>query len=458
MSGNERRENEAMFRFQLVSLIRAREQMGEPRSKIVRELAGASHHDVCSNRVRKVSERSLYRYLKMFESQGVDGLQPQETKPAKRVLDDKLIKFLREEKEADPGCSVPEFLKRAVARDIISPEDNISRTTIWRRIKELGLPHVRNSSRIHNSRRFACENRMQIVLCDGKHFRAGAGKCKRVVLIFLDDATRFALHAVVGESESAHLFQRGLYELIQKHGLMHSLYMDHGTAFTARDSVLAIKNLGVHLILSTVGYPQGRGKIERFNRTLQNAVLRGFPGNDEIDPGCLALELQINHWLKRVYNLEPHAGLDGETPASRFFREGACALRFPEPEKLQNAFVIRHQRKVSSDNVISFESIKYEMPPGYARTTVKLGYKLISQELVFQHRGKEVVLHEVDPVYNATMKRPSCDVASEEEKHKEVPPPRTHASFLYETEHSPIVDLDGGYKGKTTETREDENE
>jgi hypothetical protein len=40
---------------------------------------------------------------------------------------------------------------------------------------------------------------MQMVLCDGKHFRAGAARLRRVALFFLDDATRMGLHVVVGK-------------------------------------------------------------------------------------------------------------------------------------------------------------------------------------------------------------------------------------------------------------------
>lgn len=59
-----------------------------------------------------------------------------------------------------------------------------------------------------------------MVLCDGKQLRAGASRAKRVALHFIDDATRLALHVVVGTSETTRLFLRGLYELVCKYGRM----------------------------------------------------------------------------------------------------------------------------------------------------------------------------------------------------------------------------------------------
>lgn len=56
-----------------------------------------------------------------------------------------------------------------------------------------------------------------MVLSDGKHFRAGALRARRVAMFFLDDATRCGLHVVVGtEGESAELFLRDPFEVVSR--------------------------------------------------------------------------------------------------------------------------------------------------------------------------------------------------------------------------------------------------
>lgn len=101
----------------------------------------------------------------------------------------------------------------------------------------MGLPtRYRASKHEDDTRRFAHPHRMNMVLCDGKHFRAGIHRLRRVVLYFLDDCTRMVLHAVVGTSENTLLFLRGLFEMVQRVGLLDGLYMDHGPGFIAYDT------------------------------------------------------------------------------------------------------------------------------------------------------------------------------------------------------------------------------
>ena len=67
---------------------------------------------------------------------------------------------------------------------------------------------------------------MQCVLADGKHFRAGAARRRRVPLFFIDDATRYGLQVLVGTAESSELFLRALYEMVMRHGLADLFFLD----------------------------------------------------------------------------------------------------------------------------------------------------------------------------------------------------------------------------------------
>ena len=161
-------------------------------------------------------------------------------------------------------------------------------------------------------------HRMQMVLCDGKHFIVGPGRLKRVALFFLDDATRYLLHVVVGTSESARLFLRGFFEMTCRHGLAGVAYMDHGPGFTAIDVIAVMKALDLVLIHGEEGYPEGRGKIEALNKTAKRDVLRGLDGRADVDPDCAALELRLGHYAEHQYNVRPHESLGGQTPFERF--------------------------------------------------------------------------------------------------------------------------------------------
>jgi len=90
-----------------------------------------------------------------------------------------------------------------------------------------------------------------------------------------------------------------------------------------------LTRLGIHFIHGTAAYPEGHGKIERFNRTALNDVLRGLDGRAEVDPTARALELRLRHYLETQYNHRPHEELQKTTPWERFGQD-AKPLRLPD--------------------------------------------------------------------------------------------------------------------------------
>ena len=104
----------------------------------------------------------------------------------------------------------------------------IDRTTVWRACRRIGLPtRQRPHKREGDTRRWRYAERMQCVLADGKHFRAGAARLRRVALFFLDDATRYGLEVLVGTAESSELFLRALYQMVMRYGLADLLFLDY---------------------------------------------------------------------------------------------------------------------------------------------------------------------------------------------------------------------------------------
>ena len=74
----------------------------------------------------------------------------------------------------------PEMLRRARERDVIAKDARIHRATVHRALVRMAVPLTRSGGkRDADMRRFAYAHRMRMVL-DGKHFRAGADRTKRV--------------------------------------------------------------------------------------------------------------------------------------------------------------------------------------------------------------------------------------------------------------------------------------
>lgn len=62
------------------------------------------------------------------------------------------------------------------------------------------------------------------------------------------------------------------------HGVPECLYTDHGSDFTSLHMEAVAVDLKMSLLFSQVGRPRGRGKVERFFRTVREEVLARLPG------------------------------------------------------------------------------------------------------------------------------------------------------------------------------------
>lgn len=434
---------EALVRYQVVSQVLADELGGKTRAKAVGAVAARRHLEADGS-LRKVSRRTVYRWLAAYEAFGLAGMEPEPRKrtEASVVLPHDFVRFLQAVKAKDAKASIPEVIRQAHETGVLRPTDVVHRATVWRAARRLGLPLTRRSSkRDRDVRRFRWPHRMQLVLCDGKRFRAGVARARRVALFFLDNATRYGLQAVVGTTETTELFLTGLDRLLRRHGAMGAIYLDRGSAFWSLDTVAVIAQLELGHIPGEVAYPEGHGMIEKFHLTAWTSVLRGYDRNAAIDPDCRSLTLRLQHFLDHQYNQRPHSSLCDDTPQARWDADDR-PLRFPWSDaQLRERFRVTETRTVSSDNVISHDGTAYEVPRGHAKTVVQVHREVLTGRLLIVHDGRLVRLHPVDLTDNATAgrARPTRDDDEPDT------PVTTAASMAFDRDFGPVVDPDGGF-------------
>jgi transposase InsO family protein len=425
---------EALFRYQVIAFVLARVALGQVRSVVIAEAVETTH--ITENgEARTVGLRTLYRWIAAYEQDGATGLEPAAREVAATALSDKFLAFLRSEKTADARASIPEIIRRARERQVLAADETADRVTVYRAAVRLGLPlSQRSSKRDTDMRRFAYPNRMRMVLVDGKHFRAGQARLRRVAFFFIDDCSRRILGVVVGTSESTELLVRGLYLVILHFGLMDILYFDRGPGFFSSDTHAVCLRLGIRFIHGKAQYPEGHGKIERFNQTVWADLLRGLC-RAEVDPDLGSLELRLRHYVDYQYNVREHESLDGMSPLARWDADER-PLRFPrDQEDLRSRFLVTEARHVSSDNTVSVDGVCYEVPRGHARDRIELRRQTLDGSIWAPHEGRLVRLHPVDLAQNAEAHRASPPAPSADDQQE---PPLTAAAMAFDRDFGPL--------------------
>ena len=182
---------EALFRYRIVSAVRARLMTGQSLADVVRSISREPHFEQ-NGEQRRVTTRTLYRWMAAYGQHAIQGLEPSVRTPllGSRVLAPALVNYLEQEHAADREASIPELMKRAKAEGHIRLDEKVQRSTVWKLFQRLGLKTARHiRPKYTDMRRFEYSNRMQMVLVDGKHFRAGPTSVRRVAIYFIDRST-----------------------------------------------------------------------------------------------------------------------------------------------------------------------------------------------------------------------------------------------------------------------------
>lgn len=435
-----------LLRYRLVSAVKVLMLAGTKRSAAICAVAGEVYPDDAGN-IHRFSRRTVQRWCNAFEKKGIDGLRddPRKRCDSSVVLKPEFLAYLRTQKKDDPHASIPELLRRARRTGTLHPAELVDRTTVWRALRRMDVPTRRmRKVEVDDKRRFAFVERMQMVLVDYKHFRAGITRARRLAIYFLDDATRFGLGVrVVTVGEKPIHTLRELFEVFNAYGVMDAVYMDGGPGFKAHDVHAVLRRFKIPFIHGKANYPQGHGKIERFNRSALARVLRSFDGADWLDPHPDALTLRLRHDLFQEYNHLPHESLGGDSPHQRWHASTRQLKPVPVEPPLEEAFVIEERRTVSNDHCIPFRSVAYEVPTGLAGRRITIERALLKNDALYlRHNGKRIRLHPVDLAFNARSGRARGLECDDEPAGS---PPKNASSLSFESEYGSILQPDGGF-------------
>jgi putative transposase len=200
---------------------------------------------------------------------------------------------------------------------------------------------------------------------------------KAILMAFIDDATRRILCAVFSFSERSLAFEAGIKHILKAHGRIDQLYVDNGSPFVSNQTKRILDILRIRICHSRPGKPEGRGKIERFFRTVRDQFLR--PLDETSIRSIEDLNVRFLTWLESEYHRNPHRGIGNKTPLDAWL-DGTKYITAIDPGiDLDRAFYHVQYRKVYRDSTFTLGGVLYEVPSILAGEKIKLAYDPVPQ-------------------------------------------------------------------------------
>ena len=323
----DRRDDIALFRYGVIRPAATEGLNKSKRGQLVRALAAEVHMGPGGEEVR-VSRQTIDRWLRAYRKGGYQALRPGprrvEPRTPREALE--LACQLRREDPARSGAHIAEVLRAAQGW---APHPR----TLERHFNQLGLTRAKLTGANVAYGRFEAASPNELWTGDALHGPVVGGR-KAVLFAFIDDCSRLVTGHRWSHSEDTLAAEAALRRGILARGLPQICYLDNGSSFVCRQLLRALAVLGVRLVHSKPGRPEGRGKIERYFRTVREQFLVEV-AHSEV-PTLEVLEERFVAWLEQAYHRHPHSET-GEAPIERFSR--MAKPRFPSPEQLREAFL-----------------------------------------------------------------------------------------------------------------------
>ena len=365
MSGTEeerrraaRAEQVALFRYQLIREAADPGLTTRQRGRLVRELAAAEHPGPFGHSVR-VSRPTIDRWIRAWHAGGFAALAP----PARQVTprtDAAVLELAAALKRERPGRTAAQIVRILRAQCGWSP----SARTLQRHFERLELNTRPDGRPPQVFGRFEAAAPNERWTGDALHGPRAGGR-KAYLFCFIDDHSRAVMAGRWGYFEDTIRLAAALRPALAARGVPAGIYVDNGSAFVDAALKRAAARLGIKIVHSMPGKPEGRGKIERFFRTVREQFLVEI-GDDTGDLG--ELNRLFTAWVETVYHRRAHSET-GQPPLQRWL--AGAPFPAPSPAQLAEAFLWSEHRQVRKDATVKLFGGIYETDPALAGRTVE---------------------------------------------------------------------------------------
>ncbi len=349
-----------------------------------------------------ISRSAIQRWISIYEASGgqLKSLYPKDRndKGATRVLDGENCLMLTQLRKEMPDATVAFIMKTIKQRELAL--NHLSQSTVYRFFHQQDL--MKKNKSPEDRRKFEAEHPNDMWQSDvmhGPYLEIDGKQRKSYLIAFIDDHSRMIVYGRFYPSENTSSFMHALEQAFLRRGLPRKLYVDNGSAFRSKQLMHTMASLAIALIHSRPYKPQGRGKIERFFKSVRSQFLPGFA-----DGTIEEINVAFEAWLAHEYNDRRHSAT-GKKPLERF-TDGIECIR-STPENIKDHFRKTVRRRVNKDRTIILDKRLYQGPVALIGKQVELLFhedEYDRVELKYQNKSFGFI-NQVDLNVNCRVKR-----------------------------------------------------
>ncbi|MEE8567601.1 MAG: DDE-type integrase/transposase/recombinase [Anaerolineales bacterium] len=428
--------------------------------RLIRELASRDY-DIPGSARRDIGEKTIEAWFYAWRRGGIDALTPKpRSDRGQSRLPIEVQDAILDAKRDKPRRSIDQLIV-LLEKSCQAPRGTIPRSSVHRLLQRHGLSRPSGGASVPE------EHRSYEALYAGDIWYGDVmhgprvpvhGRMRKVYLVSLmDDASRLLTHSAFCTGEKALDIEGVLKQAVLKRGLPVKLVVDNGSAYRARTLQGICARLGIHLIYCRPYAPEGKGKLERWHRTVRDQFLGELDLTRIQDLSDLNARLWA--WIEEIYHRRTHAGLQALSPLQRY-QQDLVRIRTlgHRAAQLDQLFYHRLSRKVRKDATVSYQGQRFEAPYELAGKTLQLVVDPHSQQAIWLEDDEGKIQGEVVPldvIANSHRRRhkPDSQVAN---SHQSQGP--NLVEIAYQQYHAIDGDLTTSEKSsQTTQTKKEES-
>lgn len=371
-----------------------------------------------------LSSRQVKRLRRRVDRDGIKGLFYKRVHKSPLCVDAEVVrKILSLRRECYRKYNLLHF------RDVLKTRHEIHHShEFYRRLflkNGLYEPKVKRRAQKRHRKRFEAPSAGILVQRDTSiHLWVSGSKKPWKLILDLDDHSRKILGCCFSEHDDVLSNMSVAWETMSTHGVPVAYYMDNNPIYNpirrlpkqyefyryrqvdqdVRETLpqfkRALLELGIQCIHSTPYQPQGKGKIERLFRFMQDRLVQ------ELVSAKVTTIAEANRYLKKWVEWYNNCHVHSTTrmiPQERYERSNSFR-KLPKNANLNEIFCLKYDRKVKADNTFSFEGRTYQIQKNkyrisYAKAEIEVRIYL-SRKLKVFYKGHSIGMFEYKPYDN----------------------------------------------------------